>query len=465
MTSGMSSKVMEGFAPAFAAAGLVPLQGGVGGSAAVNGEAAATLEPGSVLGVPLITGDVEMTAIGTCTEVLGDRVWGFGHAFNNEGPVTLPMGSGRVNAVIANLNSSFKLGSLTKLRGTLTNDQTVGVAGRVGDVPAMAPIEVAIAYPDGSNNQTYHFNAAVHPKLTPLIAAAAIQAVLGGTKELPQYHTLDYDLNLEFANGQSVRLNNRSVNVGAMELLFEIGTPITAAGDNPFGRVALKKMSGTIKVTPEARDAKILSVTLPKTKFQPGETAKLFVTHRPFRSEETVLPVEFEMPRDLADGNYQLIVSDWDGYLQQEQMSRPFRFTAESADEVFAVVKDLFSVKHNALYVRLMRQADGVAIGRTAMPKLPSSRRQVLLGAGSSNTTPFVSSTVKVVPTEYVMDGTANFAIAVAREAKVEGAGGKVAPKAEGKTTPAPAAAPKGEEKPKAPKTEGAVGTDAEGTK
>ena len=81
----------------------------------------------------------------------------------------------------------------------------------------------AIAYPDGSNNQTYRFNAAWHPKLTPLIMAAAIQAVLGGTKELPQYHTLDYDLNLEFANGQSVRLNNRSVNVGAMELLFEIG--------------------------------------------------------------------------------------------------------------------------------------------------------------------------------------------------------------------------------------------------
>jgi hypothetical protein len=462
MTAGISPKVLADFAPAFNAVGLVALQGGVGGTPASREAEAAKLEPGSVLGVPLITGDVEMTAIGTCTEVLGDRIWGFGHAFNNEGPINLPMGSGQISAVIANLNSSFKLGSLTKLRGTLTNDQTVGVAGRLGAPPAMVPMEIAIEYPDGSNNQTYHFSAALHPKLTPLIAAAAIQAVLGGTKELPQYHTLDYDLTMEFANGQSVNVNNRAVNVHAAELFFEIGTPIVAASDNPFERVPLKKLSGTVKVTPEARDAKILSVNLPKTKYQPGDTAKVFVTYRPFRGDEAVLPVEFEMPRDLPDGNYQLLVTDWDTYLEQDRLSRPFRFTAESADEVFAVLKDIASVKHNALYVRLMRQADGVAIGRTAMPKLPSSRRQVLLGAGLSNTTPFVSSTVKVVPTEVVLDGSAAFAITVAKEAKVEGGGGK-APRHD--ATKPPAAAPKADEKPKTAKPDAPVGAEADPAK
>jgi hypothetical protein len=458
MTSGMSPRVMAEMTPAFAAMGWVPLQGGLGGASATDA-VAAKLEPGAAMGVPLITGDVEMTALGTCTEVIGDRVWGFGHQFNNEGPVALPMGSGQVHAVIANLNSSFKLGSLTQIRGTLTADQVVGVAGRIGAPPATVPMEIAIAYPDGSNNQTYKFNAAWHPKLTPLIMAAAIQAVLGGTKELPQYHTLDYDLNLEFANGQVVKVNNRSVNTGAPELFFEIGTPIAAAAENPFERVRLTKISGMMNVTPEARDAKILSVNLPKTKYQPGETAKVFVQYRPFRGDEAVLPLEFEMPRDLSEGNYQLFVTDWDTYLEQEKASRPFRFTAESAGEVFAVLKDIFSVKHNALYLRLMRQADGVAIGRTAMPKLPSSRRQVMLGAGLSNTTPFVSSTVKVVPTDVVMDGSANFAITVAREAKVEGIGARPAKPAEvkGIVVP-PAPVPKTEEKPKVTKPEGEPG-------
>ena len=105
--------------------------------------------------------------------MIGDRVVGFGHAFNNEGPIALPMGTGRINAVIANLTTSFKIGALSRIDGTLLADQTVGVAGRTGGVPVMAPMDLKVTYTDGSAEQNYHFNLATHPKLTPMIAAAA----------------------------------------------------------------------------------------------------------------------------------------------------------------------------------------------------------------------------------------------------------------------------------------------------
>ncbi len=101
-------------------------------------------------------------------------------------------------------------------------------------------------------------------------------------------------------------------------------------------------------------------------------------------------------------------------------MSRPFRFTAESADEVFAVLRDITGVRRDALYMRLLRQPDGVAIGRTAMPRLPSSRRRVLLGAGLSTTTTFVSSSAKIVSTDYVMTGQAHFNLVIDKGAKVD---------------------------------------------
>ena len=94
--------------------------------------------------------------------------------------------------------------------------------------------------------------------------------------------------------------------------------------------------------------------------------------------------------------------SDWTRYATDEQASKPFRFAAEKVSDVFDVLKDVASIRHNALYVRLVRQADGVAIGRTAMPHLPSSRRQIMVGAGRSNTTKFVSSIVKAVPSQPV---------------------------------------------------------------
>lgn len=437
MVAGLSPKLLEQFGPLFRAYGLIPLQAGggsttgeqraglkpaptAGGSGGDNDEPAAKLEPGSVLAVPLITGDVEMTAVGTCTEVIGNRVFGFGHPFNGEGPVSLPMGSGQINTVIANLLTSFKIGSLTQVRGTLTSDQSVGVAGTTGKMPPMVPIQLRILYTDGSQDQTYHFNSARHSRFTPLLSALALMAAIGGERELPPYNTLDYDLSLQFANGESMQITNTSVNVGAAELFWQISTPMIAAAENPFEEVMLKQITGVVRVTPEAREANILSVNLPRTKYHPGENVKAFVTYRPFRGQEAVLPVDLQLPRDLPNGTYQLIISDWERFMRDEQTAKPFRFTADNIEEVFAVLKEVASFKHKAVYLRLLRQPDGVAIGRTAMPHLPSSRREVFIGAGRSNTTAFVSSTIQTVPADWVMKGEAEFTLTIDKAAKVD---------------------------------------------
>lgn len=439
MIGGISQKILDEFAPLFQAHGLVPLQAG-GGGAAPPGEPATELEPGSVMAVPLLVGDADMTAIGTCTEVLGDRVYGFGHPFQNEGTVLLPMGTGRINGIIPNMMTSFKLGSLTATRGRLTADQTVGVSGRLGNPPPTVPIDVRILYTDGSQDRQYHFDAAIHPRFTPLLAAVSLATCVSGTHDLPQYNTLDYDLTLEFKNGRTLRIDNTAVNVNPMGLFAEVGMPMLTASENPFERVPLKKVSGTIRVTPEAREATILEVNVPRNKYRPGDTVRAFVTYKPFRAPEAVLPVEMELPRDLPEAQYQLVFSDWTRYAVDEQQSKPFRFTAERVEEVFDVLKDVASIRRNALYVRLVRQPDGVAIGRTAMNQLPSSRRQILMGAGRSNTTRFVSSIVKTVPTKFVMQGAADFAITVDRDLKVEtGKTGIAAPNA---TTPGAPAVP-----------------------
>src|SRR5205085_3119966 len=142
------------------------------------------------------------------------------------------------------------------------------------------------------------------------LAAAAVAAAVSGTHDLPQYQTIDYDLNLEFTGGQTVRLSNTTVNAQVTDLFNEIGLPIVAAAENPFEKLALKKLSGTLKVSAEAREARILSVTVPRLKYQPGETAKIFLAYRPFRAAEATLPVEFDLPRELPDGTYQLVITD-----------------------------------------------------------------------------------------------------------------------------------------------------------
>ncbi|MEO5739815.1 MAG: hypothetical protein ABIS29_04380, partial [Vicinamibacterales bacterium] len=453
MTAGVSPKLLEQFRPIFEAAGVVPVQaGGLGGrptSGGANGnDAGDELAPGSSLVVPLITGDIDMSAVGTCTEVIGDQVFGFGHQFMSEGPVSLPMGAGRIDGVIANLQTSFKLGTITRARGTIFADQSVGVAGKIGEVAPTVPVSLRVVYADGSQDQEYKFQLASHPRFTPLLAVMALGGAISGEHELPQFHTLDYDLTTQFANGKSMRMKNTAVNANAGQLFFEVGSPMMLAADNPFERVLVKSVSGTVTVTPEAREATILSVNVPRLKYRPGETVKAYVTYRPFREAEKLLPIDFELPRDLQDGTYQLVVSDWTQFMTDETAAKPFRFTAESVDEIFSVMNELNGYRHDAVYVRMVRQGDGVAIGRTAMPNLPGSRREVLIGAGRSNTTPFVSSSTNTVPVKYVMSGSAQFQVTVDKNAKVE-IGGPPGTKHEpAAPAPANAAAPNAPAKP-----------------
>lgn len=430
MTAGLSPKLIEQFQPVLKQYGLVALQaGGIGGGAGPTTGPDVKLEPGSVMGAPLLTGDVEMTAIGTCTEVLGDRIFGFGHPFNNEGPITLPMGSGKINGIIASLSQSFKIGALTQFKGTLIADQAVGVAGRLGQVPPTVPIEIHVIYEDGSLDATYHFNAVSHPRLTPALTALAVQSALNGRRDLPQYHTVKYDLAMQFANDRSVNLKDVVVNQADSMLLIQLANVVDFAGDNPFERVPMKSVKGTIRVTSEAHEADVLSVNLAKTKYRPGDTLKAFVRYRPFRQGESVMPIELNLPRDLKDGQYALTVSDRDTYLQQEMMARPFLFDAQSTDDIFAVVKQVASIRSDALYIRLMRQSDGISIGRTALPKLPGSRRQILIDSGRSDISEFVSAVTKIMPTEVVMTGSADFQIEIDAEDHVE-VGGQRSPRA-----------------------------------
>jgi hypothetical protein len=412
---GASREVVAAFDAIFRSYGLAPMQ--AGGGAALDGPAP-KLEPGSALALPLVMGDVDMSAIGTTTEVIGDRVFGFGHAFNAEGAVRLPMGSGYINGVISSLLQSFKLGGMAELQGTLYGDSNVGVAGKVGEVPPLTDLSLRVVYADGSHDHTYRYQGIMHPMFSPLIGGFVVATSMTAWNDLPENHTVEYDITITFTNGEVVAIQNVSVNESFIGPYFDVLSPLFAASQNPFGRVLPAKIDGTVTIRREARSAEVLSVNVPRLKLKPGEVVKGYVTCRPFRGEEVVLPFEMPLPKDLPAGQYALSVGDSRRYLRDEYSARPFRFAAENIDEVFDVLRDFASIRSDAMYVRLLRRSDGVAVGRVAMPALPASRRQVLLGSGRSNVTPFVSSAVRVVPTPFTLSGSADFVVTIEASGK-----------------------------------------------
>ena len=67
-----------------------------------------------------MSGDLELGATGTVTDVDGNRVYAFGHPFYGLGPTQFPMTRAHVHTVLPSLPSSMKIASTGDVIGTVS---------------------------------------------------------------------------------------------------------------------------------------------------------------------------------------------------------------------------------------------------------------------------------------------------------------------------------------------------------
>lgn len=406
---------------ALAPAGLGPLLplDAAGASGPRGRSDADRIEPGSTLIVPVLLGDLNLVATGTCTTVIGDRVFAFGHPLIGEGASNLPMAAGEVNAVIPTQSISFKLGSPGKVLGTLATDAAPGVAGRIGPIPQMIPVSIRVKR--GQSQQTFGFEAARHPMLTLAALAAAAQSAtdLGGAPD-PQGATR-WDMTLRYSGGRTLRLRD----VGPNDDPFGLGVvgalamPLMAIEQNPFGSVSLEAVEAEIELVPgpAVQLATLEEVTLPRQRYRPGETVKVNLMLQVFRGGRVQRTVELALPEDLPPGQYPLIVSSSIGAIMGAAQSRPFDFDMKSLDDLFTVLNSMQEYANNAVYVRIDRPEQvRVAVGREALPDLPGSRALLLAESGRSDVTAYGPALATKLELPYVVtDGEAQIHITVVR--------------------------------------------------
>ena len=105
------------------------------------------LQPGSAIAAGTASGDISVGAIGTLAYRDGAAIWAFGHPLAGAGQRSLPLQDVYVYGVIDNPigteeSITYKLASADRLVGTLTNDTSDAVVGRLGAVPRMIALDV-----------------------------------------------------------------------------------------------------------------------------------------------------------------------------------------------------------------------------------------------------------------------------------------------------------------------------------
>ena len=409
MITGLSDRTLRQMRDGLTAAGLLPVQAGTASSASSD-QPPAPLVPGGVLSVVVMTGDIDLSAIGTVTDVDGDRLLAFGHAFLAEGDAEFPIGPGYVHTVVPSLLTSFKLASGGPVTGALVRDEQVGVLGLIGRPATLIPMTVSVDWPDRSIHQTFRFGLARHRLLTPLAALVGLTESVQSWRELPELHTVRHSMTVDFGDLGTYQAVNVAAGAGLGQATADLIRPLVTLLDNPLGPpAAVRSIDVQVTVESADRSAEIVDLKLDGRFYRPGETVTGSVTLKPFRQARCTVPVRLDLPADLPDGTYTLTACD--GLTATDDMitEMPQRFDPRTVPELLAALKRLNECPGDRLYLRLPRDEQHLAVGTSELPDLPDSRKDILSQAAlPADATSFIRSQVTSVPSRYVLMGSAS---------------------------------------------------------
>jgi len=410
MVSGINAKTLASLSKSLGPLGIVPVQAGSVGAADRRNADRAKLEPGGSIAVALATGDADMSAVGTVTEVRGNRVLAFGHSFYGSGKVELPMSTAYIHTIVSGLMRSFKLGASVKTDGALYRDTEVAVAGDRRLKARMIPMSVSVTWNDVGRTQKYNYQVCHHNYLTLSMVSSLIRASSTGWRDLPEFHTVRYSTDVTFEKLGKFHSENVASGEGTSWAASDTSRPISALLNNPYGPApTVKKID--VKITIDEGDtlALIEQFRLDGRVYRPGETMTGHLLVRRFRKQREKLPITFALPDNLPPGSYKLAAVDFFGQISAARTENRHRNAPRNTTEMLAALQALMTPQSSQVYLRLaVPRGGGLALGTKELPDLPPSRAGIITDARRPYTFTFARPVVQTVKTRYVISGSSS---------------------------------------------------------
>ena len=402
---GFDATFIDPVAAAFRDQGFVPVMAGAGAQAAAR--PAQPLRPGDPVGVALMSGDLELGATGTVTEVDGNRVYAFGHPFYGLGPTQFPMTRAHVLTILPSLISSMKIASTGDVIGTVTQDRFTTIAGTLGPGPALIPVTINLTSERGTK-KTFTMAMVNDQLFTPLLAYLSIVNTLSAYER--QNGAASYAI-----RGTAAVKNHGTV---AFEDLFTGDSPSVGAAAyvvapinfllrNAFEDVELEGLNLDIDASEQPRSATLERVWIDGNRPKAGTTVGLKMLLRTYRGEEITRTLPVAIPLN-AQGSVSIMVADGRGMSQWE--ARELQIQPLQTRGLPQMMRVLNSArKNNRLYVRLLGRDGGAVVKGESLSALPPSVLAVLeADRNGGNFRPLQSAMLGEweIVTEHAVNGT-----------------------------------------------------------
>ncbi|MFN3324021.1 MAG: SpoIVB peptidase S55 domain-containing protein [Bryobacteraceae bacterium] len=383
--AGFTSGTVDHFAPRLRALGLEPRQGASGGGTPPPAMGnPASLQPGSMISVQLMSGDMAIGADGTVTHIDGRGIYAFGHRFLSIGSTELPFARAEVLTLLPNLSTSFKISSAKEWMGTIVEDRNAAVAGELGRRASLVPLAIRVASKSGGPQSSYSMRMVNDRFLSPILLQMALYSAIDATERTVGTSSFAVRGAIEFEGGMKpIELNSLyagDANV-PLQVSLSAAIPLAYAMQSGLPDLKLKGVNLEIEAWEEKRQWRIDDVWASRREAKPGETVEVAVALVADNGDETIRRVSWTVPIGAPVGTLFFTVSD--GATANMSDYRQLASAApRSAAQLISLINSLKS-NHRG-YVRVWKAQPGFHIQGADLAAPPPSLAMILARSPSA---------------------------------------------------------------------------------
>jgi SpoIVB peptidase S55 len=375
--SGFTAGTLEQFSPQLKKLGLEPRQGvSSGGKLPSKLGAPASLRPGDMIAVELLSGDLSIGAEGTVTAVDGKSIYAFGHQFMSVGNTELPFARAEVLTLLPNLSSSFKISSPLEWMGSITQDRSTSIYGELGRKANTIPLQITVK--DGRRAPlSYHMQMIQDRVLSPYIAQTAVYSAMDATERTLGLASYSLRGGVEFVQAvPPLKLDNTYAGDFNVPLQASTGvaSPLASILGAGFDALKIKSITLEIEASERKRLLQVDQVTASPKQVHPGDSVELSVTFTGENGLETQKSVHYRVPVGAPAGTLNFTVSDGSMTNALDQQMAPS--VPKSPTQLVSFLNNL-RPNTNA-YVRVWRTDPAFEVQGQDLPDPPPSVSLIL---------------------------------------------------------------------------------------
>lgn len=410
----------------FSPLGFVPVAAG-GAAAELKNAPAQPLLPGASMGASLVTGDFDLSGIGTVTHVEGGRVWGWGHPFMESGHSQYLLRSGHIHVVNPKLDLSTKMGSPLAVLGVVDADVSTCIAGRLGGEPDMLPVAVTVQEGQDGPQHTYQVQIIRQSEMLAPLVATVLSNALDATGGLEQEITLNVEGAINAQGLEPIKFSNTysggsvAGSQGVKGLLNQVAVVADGLTRNPFAPARLESIECRAVIMDRRTSAAITSVHLDSDRLEPGDELAATVTLRPYKCDPVKVRVKLQLPEDLPAGSYSATICDASMHLKNVFNEEPTLLVARNVPEIARVYRMQLEERRQTLYLRVLLPESGLTVERVTLPQLPSSMRAAFESRRATAAVGIRRALVGRQATEWVIEGNSQLKFTVVQDKRVAG--------------------------------------------